>query len=155
VARQISKTRGRPRKILSFAEPNAPGDPQQLQRPRPIDAKVGQRIRRRRFLLGMTQQTLAKSIGVAFQQVQKYESGSNRVSASRLVQIANALAVPVAYFFEDTETSTPASSDIEEALTRSETLDLIRWYYAIPDEDTRKRLLDLIRSMAVAQATSE
>jgi transcriptional regulator with XRE-family HTH domain len=103
----------------------------------------------------MTQQTLAKSIGVAFQQVQKYESGSNRVSASRLVQIANALAVPVAYFFEDIETSTLANSDIEEVLTRSETMDLVRWYYAIPNEDTRKRLLDLIRSMAVGQATPE
>jgi transcriptional regulator with XRE-family HTH domain len=103
----------------------------------------------------MTQQALAKAIGVAFQQVQKYENGTNRVSASRLAQIAETLGVPVAYFFEDSEAGTEVTAGIEDVLTRSETLVLIRSYYAIPDEAVRKRVLDLIRSMARTEAGSD
>lgn len=150
MAQQIPKKRGRSAKRLSPDTSKEP-DPKPVQRPRPVDVQVGSRIRRRRLVLGIAQQDLAHSIGVSFQQVQKYESGANRVSASRLVQIAETLGVPASYFFEDPDRGGPvkaANSDIEETLYRSDTLDLIRAYYAIPEESTRKRVLELIKSMA-------
>lgn len=110
----------------------------------PVDVHVGKRIRHRRWLVGMTQQQLAESVGIKFQQIQKYETGANRVSASRLWDIADALEVPVSFFFEgikegETKPATMVPADI---LADKEALDLVRSYYAIP-EAQRRRLFEL------------
>ena len=119
--------------------------------PHPVDVHVGKRVRHRRWLVGMTQQQLAESVGIKFQQIQKYETGANRVSASRLWDIADALDVDVSFFFEglDSETterdeSTSVPSDL---LGDKEALDLVRSYYAIP-ENQRRRLFDLARVLS-------
>lgn len=118
----------------------------------PVDVHVGKRIRHRRWLIGITQQQLASRLGVRFQQVQKYETGMNRVSASRLWAVAGALSVPVGYFFEglDAEGSTARTEATPDALMGDkEALDLIRCYYAIP-EHQRRRLFDLARALGDA-----
>jgi transcriptional regulator with XRE-family HTH domain len=115
-----------------------------------IDLHLGKRLRARRRLLGLTQQQLAVVVGVRFQQIQKYECGANRVSASRLWVLAEVLGVPVGYFYEgfggDGATPSHDSSTRAEAMTREESLDLIRAYYQL-DERPRRRLLDLARSL--------
>jgi transcriptional regulator with XRE-family HTH domain len=119
--------------------------------PHPVDVHVGKRIRHRRWLVGMTQQQLAESVGIKFQQIQKYETGANRVSASRLWDIADALDVDVSFFFEGLETDSgkPESGDKVPAdlLGDKEALDLVRSYYAIP-ENQRRRLFDLARVLS-------
>jgi transcriptional regulator with XRE-family HTH domain len=123
-----------------------------------IDLHVGKRLRRRRRLLGLTQQQLAESIGIRFQQIQKYECGANRVTASRLYELAVALNVPVNYFFEGLQASTPAvpgapgapANDRDliaaDVLSQKETLELIRAYYKL-GERPRRRLLDLAKAL--------
>ena len=119
--------------------------------PHPVDVHVGKRIRHRRWLVGMTQQQLAESVGIKFQQIQKYETGANRVSASRLWDIADALDVEVSFFFEglDQEGCDKNCADMIPAdlLGDKEALDLIRSYYAIP-ENQRRRLFDLARVLS-------
>lgn len=119
--------------------------------PHPVDMHVGKRIRHRRWLVGMTQQQLAEAVGIKFQQIQKYETGANRVSASRLWEIADALDVEVSFFFEglDQGEEEKASTDMVSAdlLGDKEALDLIRSYYAIP-ENQRRRLFDLARVLS-------
>ncbi len=119
--------------------------------PHPVDVHVGKRIRHRRWLVGMTQQQLAESVGIKFQQIQKYETGANRVSASRLWDIADALDVAVSFFFEgiDSENSERESTNSVPAdlLGDKEALDLVRSYYAIP-ENQRRRLFDLARVLS-------
>ncbi|MDD7970241.1 helix-turn-helix domain-containing protein [Roseinatronobacter alkalisoli] len=110
----------------------------------PVDIHVGQRIRQRRWAIGMTQQQLAEIVGIKFQQIQKYETGMNRVSASRLWDIAQALKVAITFFFEDVDQEQPSAED--DMLSNKETLDLLRTYYAIP-ENQRKRLFDLARAL--------
>lgn len=116
-----------------------------------VDVHVGKRIRQRRWLAGMTQQTLAELVGIKFQQIQKYETGTNRVSASRLWDIADALGVKVAYFFEGLEEEQSAAASNQAApldvLGDKEAMDLIRSYYAIP-EDQRRRLFELARVLS-------
>lgn len=116
----------------------------------PVDVHVGKRIRHRRWLVGMTQQQLAEKVGIKFQQIQKYETGANRVSASRLWDIADALDVKVSFFFEGLEAD--ASSEASESVPADlmgdkEALDLIRSYYAIP-ENQRRRLFELARVLS-------
>jgi len=122
--------------------------------PAPVDVHVGARIRTRRLLIGMNQETLAKALGLTFQQVQKYEGGANRVSASRLSQIAEILGVPISYFFSDLDaasgTASPQDLEARERLQRPEAIELIRCYYAIPDADVRRQFLEMVK--AVAQA---
>lgn len=117
----------------------------------PVDVYVGKRIRHRRWMNGTTQQQLAQSVGIKFQQIQKYETGMNRVSASRLWDIANVLGVDVAFFFDgyndDTGKSPPVSDLPSDILTDKEALELLRSYYAIP-ENQRKRLFDLARVLS-------
>lgn len=119
--------------------------------PHPVDVHVGKRIRHRRWLVGMTQQQLAESVGIKFQQIQKYETGANRVSASRLWDIADALDVEVSFFFDglDQENGDKDCADMIPAdlLGDKEALDLIRSYYAIP-ENQRRRLFDLARVLS-------
>ncbi|WP_019960968.1 helix-turn-helix domain-containing protein [Woodsholea maritima] len=116
-----------------------------------IDHHVGKRLRRRRRLLGLTQQQLAEAVGIRFQQVQKYECGANRVSASRLFELAEALDVPVQYFYEGLTTRGDSVLSEEnqiapDILSQKETVDLIRAYYKL-GERPRKRLLELAKSL--------
>jgi transcriptional regulator with XRE-family HTH domain len=121
-----------------------------------IDVHLGKRLRRRRRLLGLTQQQLAGACGVRFQQIQKYECGANRISAARLWQLSEALEVPVGYFFDGLSDPasrrereierTPNDSGPGELVARKETLDLIRAYYQV-GERPRRRLLDLAKSL--------
>ena len=128
--------------------------------PNPIDIHVGARVRLRRNLLGLTLETLAKAVGVTYQQLQKYERGVNRVGASRLFTLGRALEVPVAFFFDEipaaaakkargrrpkglAESPAPAP----DALGKRETTDLVRAYWQIADTGTRKRFLDLLKAM--------
>lgn len=120
----------------------------------PVDVHVGKRIRHRRWTLGTTQQQLADKVGIKFQQIQKYETGANRVSASRLWDIAGALNVPVSFFFEGMDShaavDSSASPDMpDDILSDREALELLRSYYAIP-EAQRRRLFDLARVLSDA-----
>jgi len=123
--------------------------------PNPIDVHVGRRIRMRRLLLGMNQETLAKALGLTFQQVQKYEGGANRVSASRLSAMADILGVSVMFFFGDmqqTDTDlSPENKRWRELMDRPETIELIRLYYAISDQRIRHQFLDMIKAVAQPQ----
>ncbi|MEO1040257.1 MAG: helix-turn-helix transcriptional regulator [Pseudomonadota bacterium] len=125
-----------------------------------IDHHVGKRLRRRRRLLGLTQQQLAQAVGIRFQQVQKYECGANRVSASRLFELAEALDVPVQYFYEGLqgrgESAAPEGEDLApDILSQKETVDLVRAYYKL-NERPRRRLLELAKSLdPVAKGKSE
>ena len=130
--------------------------------PNPIDVHVGARIRLRRTLLGISQSVLAETIGLTFQQVQKYEKGTNRVSSSRLVDLANALDVEIPYFFQEmsaeVEQQTPSMlmdanklpkvDDEKDPMVKRETLELVRAYYRIPDPTVRKRLAELTKMIA-------
>lgn len=133
--------------------------------PDPIDVHVGKRLRLRRTLLGMSQEQLANAVGVTFQQIQKYERGSNRVSASRLYDVARVLGVNIAFFFEDINSDVTAKRPTQnlpeqaglseppmpayeqDELSRNETLELVRAYWRLPNHDMRKNVLDLLRSM--------
>ncbi|ABG31609.1 XRE family transcriptional regulator [Roseobacter denitrificans] len=118
-----------------------------------VDVHVGKRIRQRRWLVGMTQQKLAECVGIKFQQIQKYETGANRVSASRLWDIADALDVDVAFFFEGLreeagkDAPEPTSSVPADMMGDKEAMDLVRSYYAIP-ENQRRRLFELARVLS-------
>lgn len=115
-----------------------------------IDLHLGRRLRRRRRLLGLTQQQLGVQVGIRFQQIQKYECGANRISAARLWQLAEALETPVSYFYEGLaeamERREAAGSNGGEMFSRKETLDLIQAYYQL-EESPRRRLLDLAKSL--------
>jgi transcriptional regulator with XRE-family HTH domain len=123
--------------------------------PDPVDVHVGARIRARRLLIGMNQETLADRLGLTFQQVQKYEGGANRVSASRLSRIADILGVDVDYFFIGLDGESGRADAREEAarerLQRPEAIDLIRSYYAIGDEQVRRRFFDMVKAVADSQ----
>ncbi len=119
----------------------------------PVDVHVGKRIRHRRWMVGMTQQQLGEAVGIKFQQIQKYETGMNRVSASRLWDIAHAMDVPINFFFEGLEDEGVAAKQAEntlgDLLADKEALELVRSYYAIP-ENQRRRLFDLARVLSEA-----
>jgi transcriptional regulator with XRE-family HTH domain len=117
------------------------------------DLLLGKRLYQRRRLLGMTQRELASQVGVRFQQIQKYECGATRVSASRLYDLAQALTVSVEYFFDGMPTANPipnAANDTEQMLgdilSQEETLELVRAYYSL-GEHPRKRLLELAKAL--------
>ncbi|KPB01924.1 helix-turn-helix domain-containing protein [Ahrensia marina] len=125
--------------------------------PNPIDIHVGSRIRLRRTMLGMSQEKLGESLGITFQQIQKYEKGTNRVGASRLQNIAGILNVPVSFFFEDAPGSeADLSGGLEETstgyvvnfLSSSEGLQLNRAFVNISDPKVRRRIIDLVKSLA-------
>jgi len=115
--------------------------------PRSVDVHVGRRVRQRRWMLGMTQQTLADRVGIKFQQIQKYETGANRISSSRLWDIAEVLEVPVAFFFDGLEGQADAGDARGDVLADREAQDLVRAYYAIP-EAQRRRLFDLAQVLS-------
>lgn len=117
-----------------------------------IDLHLGRRLRRRRRLLGLTQQQLAVQVGIRFQQIQKYECGANRISAARLWELAEALETTVSYFYEGLAEALEhkeARAAQGETFSRKETLDLIQAYYQL-GESPRRRLLDLAKSLNTA-----
>jgi len=128
--------------------------------PNEMDVHVGQRLRVRRSLLGLSQEKLADALGLTFQQVQKYERGSNRISAGRLYDLSTILDVPINYFFEqfgivqnEHDASSASHNELEDfncedLMTKKETLDLIRTYYSVKDIEARKDILKFIKSMA-------
>ena len=115
-----------------------------------IDFYVGKRLRRRRRLLGLTQQSLGDKVGIRFQQIQKYECGANRISAARLFELSEALSVPIQYFYEGLMDDDLGMDDVEfiapDVLSKKETMDLVRAYYSL-GEGPRKHLLDLAKSL--------
>jgi transcriptional regulator with XRE-family HTH domain len=121
-----------------------------------IDVHLGRRLRRRRRLLGLTQQQLAGACGVRFQQIQKYECAANRMSAARIWQLSEVLQVPVSYFYEglieaQTEVRPQEARDGRDMSGRKETTDLIQAFDRL-SERPRQRLLDLARSLHEAEA---
>jgi transcriptional regulator with XRE-family HTH domain len=131
----------------------------------PIDAHVGARVRLRRTLLGMSQEKLGDALGLTFQQVQKYERGVNRIGASRLFDLARVLDVPIGFFFDDLPPEMGGNTAVrsrpalfgfaetaegleDENMNKRETLELVRAYYRITEPGVRKRVFDLIKSLA-------
>jgi transcriptional regulator with XRE-family HTH domain len=128
--------------------------------PNPIDKHVGSRVRMRRMMLGMSQEKLGNNLGLTFQQVQKYEKGTNRIGASRLQQISHILQVPVSFFFEGAPANVngPRSDELSEApspayvsdfLATSDGLALTKAFMRIPDMKLRRRIVDLVEQIAV------
>ena len=135
------------------------------KKPNPVDTHVGSRVRLRRMLLGMSQERLGDSMGLTFQQVQKYEKGVNRIGASRLFQISKILDVPVQFFFEEAPhiagdgsaargMAEPASEAfILEFLNSREGLELNRSFVKIGDAKVRKSVVDLVRALGASSGT--
>ena len=129
----------------------------------PVDIYVGARLRARRTLLGMTQTDLGDTAGLTFQQIQKYERGTNRVSASRLYDLCRVLDVPVNFFFDGLISKAkspakrrggaeePVSFDLD-LMARRETLQFVRAYYGIENADIRKRVYELTKAVGAADA---
>ena len=115
--------------------------------PHPVDVHVGNRVRLRRTLLGMSQTHLAEALGLTFQQVQKYESGFNRIGSSRLYHLSLIFGVPVSDFFEGLEDKSSRRSP-DDVMLRRETLELVRAYYRIRDLKVRKALHLMTRALA-------
>ena len=128
-----------------------------------VDAHVGKRVRLRRTLLGMSQEQLGASLNITFQQVQKYERGANRISASRLWDISQIFDVEISYFFDDMTDDTMRSSprrvsrgesidaddyNVRDPMARRETLELVRTYYSIERPKVRKRIAEMVKSLA-------
>jgi transcriptional regulator with XRE-family HTH domain len=141
--------------------------------PNPVDVHVGARVRLRRMLLGMSQEKLGQAIGLTFQQVQKYERGTNRIGASRLHELARVLDVPIAFFFEDMSFGANATAAVKdetdspdglneaaeafygnESIVRRETLELVRAYLRISDPQLRRRVFELAKAIANAYGAS-
>ncbi|MUO79909.1 helix-turn-helix domain-containing protein [Agrobacterium vitis] len=135
------------------------------KKPNPIDIHVGSRIRLRRTMLGMSQEKLGESLGITFQQIQKYEKGTNRVGASRLQNISSILNVPVSFFFEDAPgeqvvagangfSEAASSNYVVDFLSSSEGLQLNRAFVKINDPKVRRKVVDLVKALA-ADADTE
>lgn len=134
------------------------------KKPNPIDVHVGSRIRLRRTMLGMSQEKLGEALGITFQQIQKYEKGTNRVGASRLQNISTILNVPVSFFFEDAPADVAggqsgmaeanSSNYVVDFLSSSEGLQLNRAFVKIGDPKVRRKLVDLVKALA-ADSDSE
>ena len=136
--------------------------------PHPVDVHVGARLRVRRTLMGMSQTALGEAIGLTFQQLQKYEKGTNRISASRLFALSRVLDVPVEYFFDDMPTAVTASSPTLgggkakkppsyelDPMARRETLELVRAYYKIRDPEIRKHLFEMTKILGARSSRSD
>ena len=129
--------------------------------PNPIDRHVGSRVRMRRMMLGMSQEKLGNALGLTFQQVQKYEKGTNRIGASRLQQIAHILQVQVSFFFEGAPTigpshraegmaEAPSPAYVSDFLATSDGLALTKAFMRISDSKLRRRIVDLVEQIAVS-----
>jgi len=129
------------------------------KRPHPIDVHVGGRVRLRRTMLGMSQDKLADSLGLTFQQIQKYEKGVNRIGASRVFEMSRILGVPIQFFFDDYDAETGRSYGFAEAgpddgaammelLNSPEGVQLCKHFASITDPKIRKRVLELVKSLS-------
>ena len=128
------------------------------KKPNPIDVHVGSRIRLRRNMLGLSQEKLGENLGITFQQIQKYEKGTNRVGASRLRAISAILNVPVSFFFEDAPGSNPVGQEgfaedneatyVVDFLNSNEGVQLTRAFTKISDPKVRRKIIDLVKSLA-------
>ena len=125
--------------------------------PNPIDIYVGSRVRLRRMMLSMSQEKLGEHLGITFQQIQKYEKGTNRIGASRLQHIATVLEVPVSFFFEDAPGTPQEAAGLAESrpenyvidfLSSSEGLQLNRAFVQIKDQKVRRKIVELVREIA-------
>ncbi len=115
-----------------------------------VDVHVGRRVRHCRWMQGMTKQQLGDKLGISLEQIQKYETGTNRISASRMWDIAVAMEVPVSFFFEGLDGQPSNTGEARgDILSDKEAVDLVRAYYAIP-ENQRRRLFDLARVLGEA-----
>lgn len=132
--------------------------------PNPIDKHVGSRVRMRRMMVGMSQEKLGESLGITFQQIQKYEKGTNRIGASRLQQISIVLGVPVAFFFEGAPTVNPLEEGFAESasptfvndfLATSDGLALTRSFMRISDSKVRRRIVDLVTAIAGEEVVAQ
>jgi transcriptional regulator with XRE-family HTH domain len=131
--------------------------------PNPIDKYVGSRVRMRRIMLGMSQEKLGEALGLTFQQIQKYEKGTNRVGASRIQQISEILQVPVSFLFEGGPTSTPGNgfgegtspTYVSDFLATSEGLALTRAFTRITDSKLRRSIVDLVEQIATHEAAAK
>jgi transcriptional regulator with XRE-family HTH domain len=129
--------------------------------PNPVDKYVGSRVRMRRIMLGMSQEKLGEMLGLTFQQVQKYEKGTNRVGASRLQQIADALQVPVSFMFEGAPGSAPADGlreapspgYVSDFLATSDGLALTRAFTRIKNAKIRRSIVDLVEQIAAQESS--
>ncbi len=156
-----------PKTAKKKTPPSKPGlrkDGTRIGDPRPVDVHVGGRVRVRRTLLGMSQEKLGAAVGLTFQQIQKYERGANRIGASRLFELSRVLDVPISFFFDGMTKAVKAGpggrrgraglSDQgqetfkRDPLAKRETLELVRAYYKINDPKVRKRLFELVKSIA-------
>jgi transcriptional regulator with XRE-family HTH domain len=133
--------------------------------PHPVDVHVGSRVRLRRTLMGLSQEKLGEAVGLTFQQIQKYERGSNRIGASRLHEFSQILNVPVSFFFEGAADDRAAPSRArsggngkkkmsdEDFLQKRETLELVRAYYRVPDHLIRKKIFEMVKALAKSAGT--
>lgn len=128
--------------------------------PNPVDKHVGSRVRMRRIMLGMSQEKLGEALGLTFQQVQKYEKGTNRVGASRIQQISEILQVPVSFLFEGSPTGISKTEGLSEApspayvsdfLATSEGLALTRAFTRITDAKLRRSIVDMVEQIAAKE----
>lgn len=136
-----------------------------MGRPHPVDVHVGSRVRQRRTLLGMSQEKLGDAVGLTFQQIQKYERGTNRIGCSRLYEFSKVLDVPVSYFFDEmpvnvlvgrpggrgrgkglSENAADFQSE-KDPLAKRETLELVRAYYKITEPRVRKRIFEMVKTV--------
>ena len=139
----------------------SPGEkPMSVKAPNPVDKYVGSRIRMRRIMLGMSQEKLGESLGLTFQQIQKYEKGTNRVGASRLQQISEILQVPVSFLFEGGPggalnanglAEAPSPAYVSDFLATSEGLALTRAFTRINDSKLRRSIVDLVEQIAARE----
>jgi transcriptional regulator with XRE-family HTH domain len=138
-------------------EISAANDPVPKKQANPIDAQVGNRVRLRRMLIGMSQEKLGELLGLTFQQIQKYEKGVNRIGAGRLYQTAHILGVQIGYFYEGLPDQIPEGSGasdentpppVVEFLSSGEGLQLSLAFMRIKDPKVRRRVLDLVKSLA-------
>jgi transcriptional regulator with XRE-family HTH domain len=127
------------------------------KKPNPIDVHVGSRIRLRRNMLGMSQEKLGENLGITFQQIQKYEKGTNRVGASRLQAISTILNVPVSFFFEDapgregveaTGLAEDSTTYVVDFLNSAEGIQLNRAFARISEPKVRRKIIDLVKALA-------
>jgi transcriptional regulator with XRE-family HTH domain len=123
------------------------------RKPNPVDVHVGSRVRYRRMIVGMSQEKLGEKMNLTFQQIQKYEKGTNRIGASRLFQLSKILEVPVGYFFEDAFSSSAPTHAQQEGyildfVNSREGLDLNRAFAKIQDPKVRRRIIDLVRALS-------
>lgn len=152
------------RRVNIMVEPSMPDSGSSpVSEPHHVDLFVGTKIRQRRNRLHIDQDTLAKRVGVSFQQIQKYERGTNRVSASRLYDIAQALSVPIGYFFEDLERGDLGKNPVlseharaanaafaadQDPLTHDESLALVAAYWSLPDDSMRDAFITLLKAFS-------